>query len=253
MKFNEKLIELRKKEGLSQEELGYKLNVTRQTISKWELGQTTPEMDKLVEISKIFNISVDDLINETETQTKQNPIIEEQPIEKKSSREKIIKIILVGFLIIVLVLIGIKLSVIINDKWKEAQEKIAMEQEKEQEKQEKQEAIFDTVFDIFDNINNSTENNNEIKNKIDIEKFNSSIEIYTGTKMGVHVIAVLDDIIASNKTENRKITVKYQETETQDETEIKNIKQKIGTFDNYEVTFEYDEDGYINKAIIEKI
>ena len=53
MKFNEKLIELRKKEGLSQEELGYKLNVTRQTVSKWELGQTTPEMDKLVEMSKL--------------------------------------------------------------------------------------------------------------------------------------------------------------------------------------------------------
>lgn len=45
MKFNEKIIELRKKQGLSQEELGYKLNVTRQTVSKWELGQTTPEMD----------------------------------------------------------------------------------------------------------------------------------------------------------------------------------------------------------------
>ena len=62
MKFNEKLIELRKKEGLSQEELGYKLNVTRQTISKWELGQTTPEMEKLSEISNIFGISVDNLI-----------------------------------------------------------------------------------------------------------------------------------------------------------------------------------------------
>ena len=58
MSFNEKLIELRKKEGLSQEELGYKLNVTRQTVSKWELGQTTPEMDKLTEISKLFNISM---------------------------------------------------------------------------------------------------------------------------------------------------------------------------------------------------
>lgn len=58
MNFNEKLIELRKKEGLSQEELGYKLNVTRQTISKWELGQTTPDMDKLSEISNLFGISV---------------------------------------------------------------------------------------------------------------------------------------------------------------------------------------------------
>ena len=77
MKFNEKLIELRKKEGLSQEELGYKLNVTRQTVSKWELGQTTPEMEKLVEMSKIFNVSVDELINESEEAVNQNPIIEQ--------------------------------------------------------------------------------------------------------------------------------------------------------------------------------
>ena len=46
MKFNEKLINLRKQKGLSQEELGYKLNVTRQTVSKWELGETTPEINK---------------------------------------------------------------------------------------------------------------------------------------------------------------------------------------------------------------
>ena len=48
MKFNEKLIKLRKEMGLSQEELGNKLNVARQTVSKWELGETTPEMDKLI-------------------------------------------------------------------------------------------------------------------------------------------------------------------------------------------------------------
>ena len=62
MAFSEKLIELRKAKGWSQEELGDKLNVTRQTLSKWELGQTTPEMDKLIEISKLFDISIDDLV-----------------------------------------------------------------------------------------------------------------------------------------------------------------------------------------------
>ena len=67
MKFNERLIELRKREGLSQEDLGYKLNVTRQTVSKWELGITTPEMEKLVEISKLFNVTVDELIKEDST------------------------------------------------------------------------------------------------------------------------------------------------------------------------------------------
>ena len=63
MNFNEKLMELRKQRGWSQEELGNRLNVTRQTISKWELSQTTPEMDKLVEISQLFDISLDELLN----------------------------------------------------------------------------------------------------------------------------------------------------------------------------------------------
>lgn len=62
MKFSENLIKLRKQEGLSQEELGEKLNVARQTISKWENSETTPELDKLLDLSKIFQISVDELI-----------------------------------------------------------------------------------------------------------------------------------------------------------------------------------------------
>ena len=64
MKFNERLIKLRKEMGLSQEELGNKLNVARQTVSKWELGETTPEMDKLIKMSEIFNITLDELIKD---------------------------------------------------------------------------------------------------------------------------------------------------------------------------------------------
>ena len=67
MKFNEKLIKLRKASGLSQEELGDKLDVARQTVSKWELGETTPEMDKLVELSNFFHVSMDEMAKETET------------------------------------------------------------------------------------------------------------------------------------------------------------------------------------------
>lgn len=63
MEFHEKLMELRKQKGWSQEELGNRLNVTRQTVSKWELAQTTPEMEKLVELSQLFDISLDELLN----------------------------------------------------------------------------------------------------------------------------------------------------------------------------------------------
>lgn len=43
MKFNEKLVELRKRQGLSQEQLGMELQVSRQTVSKWEAGQSYPD------------------------------------------------------------------------------------------------------------------------------------------------------------------------------------------------------------------
>lgn len=61
MNINEKILLLRKKEGLSQESLAEKLNVTRQTVSNWELGQTTPDIQQAKNISKIFKISLDDL------------------------------------------------------------------------------------------------------------------------------------------------------------------------------------------------
>lgn len=65
MTFAEKLTELRKQKGWSQEELGDKLDVTRQTVSKWELGLTTPEMEKLLAMSELFGITTDELIKGT--------------------------------------------------------------------------------------------------------------------------------------------------------------------------------------------
>lgn len=69
MNFAEKLMELRKSCGWSQEELGEKLGVTRQTVSKWELGETTPEMEKIAAISELFGISTDELIKGSAAQT----------------------------------------------------------------------------------------------------------------------------------------------------------------------------------------
>lgn len=62
MTFNEKLIFLRKQKNWSQEQLGEQINVSRQTISKWELGDTTPEMEKLILLSDIFDLSIDKLV-----------------------------------------------------------------------------------------------------------------------------------------------------------------------------------------------
>lgn len=70
---NKKILLLRKREGLSQEALAEKLNVTRQTVSNWELGQTTPDILQAKELSKIFKVSLDDLTdNKLEFEVKDN-------------------------------------------------------------------------------------------------------------------------------------------------------------------------------------
>lgn len=64
MKFEEKLKMLRKEHNLTQEELAEKLYVSRQAITKWENGDGMPDIDNLKEISKLFNITIDELVKE---------------------------------------------------------------------------------------------------------------------------------------------------------------------------------------------
>jgi len=62
--FSEKLLELRRREGLSQEQLADRLGVTRQSVSKWEGGAALPELGKLVVLSELFSVSVDYLVKD---------------------------------------------------------------------------------------------------------------------------------------------------------------------------------------------
>ena len=64
MIFADKLIELRKKSGMSQEELAEKLGVSRQSVSKWEGAQSTPDLNRILEISKIFDVTTDYLLKD---------------------------------------------------------------------------------------------------------------------------------------------------------------------------------------------
>lgn len=73
MEFNNKLYELRKQKGFSQEELANCLNVSRQTISKWEIGESTPDMEKLVAISDLFDVSLDELVKGEEPEAVDAP------------------------------------------------------------------------------------------------------------------------------------------------------------------------------------
>ena len=66
MEFNEKLQELRKKKGLTQEELAEALYVSRTAISKWESGRGYPNLDSLKEIAKYFSVTIDELLSSDE-------------------------------------------------------------------------------------------------------------------------------------------------------------------------------------------
>lgn len=68
MNFNEKLINLRKSKHLSQEELGHELSVSRQTISKWESGQSYPDFQRLVLLSDYYGLTLDELVHGLDVQ-----------------------------------------------------------------------------------------------------------------------------------------------------------------------------------------
>lgn len=64
MKFHEKLYELRKTEGMTQSDLSEKLNVSRQAVSRWEMGTATPDVENLIAISDLFNVTLDELLRD---------------------------------------------------------------------------------------------------------------------------------------------------------------------------------------------
>ena len=66
MRFEEKIVELRKQKGLSQEELAEQLGVSRQAVSRWELGQTLPDIPNLLQLCELFGVSVDYLVRDEE-------------------------------------------------------------------------------------------------------------------------------------------------------------------------------------------
>lgn len=99
MKLNEKLIKLRKEKGLSQEEFGNEINVSRQAISKWEAGTTKPDIEKLKEISNYFNVSYDYLLNDEFNNVEDVPKKAITP-KKKHTILKILIAILIIYLLV---------------------------------------------------------------------------------------------------------------------------------------------------------
>lgn len=90
MNLSDKIIDLRKKQGWSQEELADKLGVSRQSVSKWESGSAMPELDKVVQLSSLFDVSCDYLLkngNKEEKATCQTNEQEPQPEPQTSAND----------------------------------------------------------------------------------------------------------------------------------------------------------------------
>ncbi len=104
--FSEKLYELRKEKGFSQEELADRLNVARQTISKWENGTTTPDTNNLIELSNIFEISIDDFVGKNKIEDIENKEVVNSKINKKIVKRIIVGIISILLLLFILILVN---------------------------------------------------------------------------------------------------------------------------------------------------
>lgn len=81
-----KLVSLRKQKGITQMELAEKLNVSRQAISRWEVGLAVPTTDNLKVLSELYGVSIDYLLNDAaENVSKQNEVskINRQPVKRK--------------------------------------------------------------------------------------------------------------------------------------------------------------------------
>lgn len=110
MNLGNNILELRKKLQLSQEKLGEKVGVTRQTISNWELEQTTPDTYQLIALAKALNVSIDTLVeNDIQNLLEQKFNNVESEIVKNNRLLKI-SIFVLLFVVIILILAFISLA-----------------------------------------------------------------------------------------------------------------------------------------------
>lgn len=116
---NENMKAIRKSKGLSQQELADKLNIVRQTVSKWEQGLSVPDSDMLIALSEVLETPVSTLLGETVIETEADPIktisekleaINLQLAQRKSTRRKMIY----WSLILLCAIIGIVFAILLE-------------------------------------------------------------------------------------------------------------------------------------------
>ncbi len=86
MKLEEKIAFLRKRNGWSQEELGFRLDVSRQAVSKWEMGDSVPDLDKIIKMSEVFGCTTDYLLKDENASVK---TVEEEGVPSPESEKRL--------------------------------------------------------------------------------------------------------------------------------------------------------------------
>ncbi len=116
---NENIKAIRKSKGLSQQELAVKLNIVRQTVSKWEQGLSVPDSEMLISLSEVFETPVGTLLGETVIQTEVDTlkaisekleVINLQLVQRKTTRRKIIHWSLISLCAIIIIVFAILLG-----------------------------------------------------------------------------------------------------------------------------------------------
>ena len=92
MKLAEKLLDLRKRNGLSQEELAAKLNISRQAVSRWEGGTAQPDASNILQLSKLFHVTADYLLNDEYESDEDIPAVQETQASAKRNIRKVIAV-----------------------------------------------------------------------------------------------------------------------------------------------------------------
>ena len=116
---NENIKAIRKSKGLSQQELAVKLNVVRQTISKWEQGLSVPDSDMLISISEVLETPVSTLLGEKVTTSEVDDlkaisakleVINLQLAQRKTTRKRILHWLLISFCVVIVAIFAILLE-----------------------------------------------------------------------------------------------------------------------------------------------
>ena len=149
MNFGEKIKNYRKENGLTQDDLAEQLHVSRQSISKWETGNAYPSYSLLIDISKLLNESVDELLSSRE--------IVEETVDYKNKKKRN-RIILISAITVALVSISVSVvSLALADKSHKKAESLQSLVQKQEEEDEKEDLAFLGLIAYFHKSGDSLE------------------------------------------------------------------------------------------------